>query len=90
MKLFVLTGLGLALLGCICIYLASPNQRWRAAPWPARPARALGAALLALGGLSLARDMHAVAAAFVFATALMLAFAVLPYVGALLNLRRDR
>jgi uncharacterized iron-regulated membrane protein len=42
----VALGLLLAAAGCASVYLASPNQRWRTAPWPTRPARAAGALLL--------------------------------------------
>lgn len=82
--------LALALAGCSSLYLASPHQRWRARPWPAVPARALGAALLLASLLAFAQRMQATTAVFTFVTALMLICAVLPYVGALLSLRRGR
>jgi uncharacterized membrane protein len=88
MKLFVLIGLALVSLGCVCIYLASPNQRWLPAPWRARPARWAGVLLLLGGGVALARQMQLLTTIFVFATVLMLLFSVLPYLGALLSLRR--
>lgn len=88
MPVFTLLGVAATLAGCVCIYLASAHQRWRAAPWPARPARAAGAVLLALGWLALAQDMQRLTAAFSFATLVMLVFTLLPYVGALLSLRR--
>lgn len=88
MKLFTLLGLGAALLGCVCIYLASPHQRWLEAPWPARAARCAGAVLLVLGGLGLAQDMHRVTAAFTYLTLLMLVFSVLPYLGALRSVKQ--
>ncbi|SSW70005.1 hypothetical protein [Achromobacter agilis] len=74
-------------LGCFCIYRASPNQRWRPAPWPARPARTAGAALLALGAWGCLHAFSAVAAVFVFCTALMLFFSLIPYLGALAGTR---
>jgi hypothetical protein len=76
--------------GCAALYLASPNQRWRTAPWPAGPARAVGAGLLALSLLAFGQVMQATTAAFSFATWLMLVFTLLPYAGALLSLRRGR
>lgn len=83
MKAFTLLGLAAVLLGCACIYLASPHQRWRAAPWPARTARGAGAVLLVLGWLGLAQHMDRSTATFTHLTLLMLAFTVLPYLGAL-------
>ncbi|MBV2160524.1 hypothetical protein [Achromobacter denitrificans] len=88
MNAYTLIGLAALLLGCAAFYLASPNQRWRAAPIASRPARAVGGLLLVLGWLALAQDMLPLTASFVFATFLMLVFSVLPYVGALLNVRR--
>lgn len=83
MKAFTLLGLGAVLLGCICIYLASPHQRWLGAPWPALAGRGAGAVLLVLGWLGLAQHMHRTTATFTHLTLLMLAFTVLPYLGAL-------
>lgn len=90
MPIFTFCGLAAILLGCFCIYAASPNQRLLVRPWPRRPARVVGAALLLAALLALAQDMQRLAAAFVFVTALMLAFAVLPHIGALLHVRRTR
>jgi hypothetical protein len=85
MKILGLIALIVIALGCSCIYLASPNQRWLVAPWPLRPARGIGALLLALGWWCLAQEMRSLTAIFVFVTALMLVFSVLPYLGALLG-----
>lgn len=81
----VLFALGLALLplGCASLYLASPNQRWLARLWPAAAARAAGLLSLAAGLAVLWQIMQGVAAAFTFATGLMLLFVVFPYLGAL-------
>lgn len=90
MPIFTLLGLAAIVLACLCIYAVSPNQRLWAAPWPRQPARAAGAVLLALGWLALAQDMRYLAATFVFATSLMLAFVLLPYAGALRHVRGTR
>lgn len=87
---FIAFGLFFAAAGCVSIYLASPNQCWRAAPWPARAARAGGALLLASGLLALLRVLQAPAAAFVFVHWLMLLFILFPYLGALVAARRER
>lgn len=84
----VVLGLVLAAAGCIGIYLASPNQRWRVAPWPAAPSRAAGAVLLVTGLAALLQALKGPAAAFVFVHWLMLLFVLFPYLGALLPARR--
>jgi len=89
MEVLILLSLASLLLGCFCIYRASPNQRWGAAPWPVLPARAAGVLLLALGGWGCLRAFSAVAAVLVFCTALMLFFSLIPYLGVLAGLRRS-
>ena len=84
----VLLALSLTWAGCVCLYLSSPHQRWRSTPWPARPARSAGAALLLLSLLAFGHRMQATAAAFAFVTCVMLSCALQPYLGALLTLRR--
>lgn len=88
----LLLAFALAWAGCASLYLASPNQRWRTQPWPAKPARALAVALLLASLIAFNQAMQATAAAFVFVfvTCLMLTFAVLPYLGALRHLREGR
>ena len=88
MQVLILSSLISLFLGCFCLYRASPNQRWGEAPWSAAPARIAGGALLALGGWGCLHAFAAVAAVFVFCTALMLFFCVIPYIGVLVGLRR--
>ncbi len=83
MNTFTLIGLLASALGCIALYLASPNQRWRATPWPARPARAAGGVFLAAGLCAVLQAMQAAAGVFVFVTWLMLLCVLFPYIGAL-------
>ncbi|SNR60101.1 hypothetical protein SAMN05192560_0041 [Methylobacillus rhizosphaerae] len=90
MPIFTLGGLAAIILGCLSIYAASPNQRWWSEPWPQWPARIAGTGLLLLAWLALAQDMQRLTAAFVFMTTLMLVFVLLPYLGALLHVRRTR
>lgn len=86
----VALGLLLAAAGCVGIYLASPNQRWRAAPWPGRPARMVGVLLLVGGLAAFLQTLRSPVAAFVFLHWLMLLFILFPYLGALLAARRGR
>lgn len=90
MNILTLTGLIAGLAGSACLYLASPNQRWWGTALPVMPARVAGAALIALAWLGLASAMQLLTASFVLITLLMLVFAVLPYVGALRGMRRER
>ncbi len=88
MPVLIVASLTALCIGCFCVYRASPNQQWGAAPWAAAPARTAGLALLALGGSGCLSAFSAVAAVFVFSTALMLFFGLIPYVGALRGMRR--
>jgi len=72
-----------ALLGCGALYLASPNQRWRAKPLPAWPTR-LSASLLLLASLcAFTRTLGGVSAVYTFGSWVMLLLVALPYLGAL-------
>lgn len=86
----VALGLLLVAAGCVGIYLASPNQLWRAAPWPGRPARMVGVLLLVGGLAAFLQTLRSPVAAFVFVHWLMLLFILFPYLGALLAARRGR
>lgn len=88
MPLFTVAGLLATSLACLCIYAASPNQRLWAAAWPRWPARLAAAGLLAAGWLAFIQDMQPLATTFTWLTLQMLAFALLPYIGALFHGRR--
>jgi hypothetical protein len=88
MNLAVASGLLLALAGCTAFYLASPQQRWRAAPLPARPARLAAGVLLIAGMAALCQALQPLTATYVLLIWVMLLLVLLPYVGALLVLRR--
>ncbi|WP_153116876.1 hypothetical protein [Rhodocyclus tenuis] len=85
-------GAGLALLlgGCLLIYLASPNQRWRARPLAGMPGRTAGALLLALALYQLQHGMQGVAAVFTWSLGVMLALTLLPFLSALFHVYRGR
>lgn len=90
MPVFTVFGLLLGALACICVYAASPHQKlWRAA-WPRWPACLAGGVLLAGNWWAFAQDMQRLAATFCLLTMLMLAFSLLPYIGALIDGRRKR
>jgi hypothetical protein len=74
-----------AFVGCACFYLASPHQRWRAAPLPRRPARVAAGVLSLVSLFALTRAMNAVPAVFTFVTWVMVLLVVFPYVGAALR-----
>lgn len=78
-------GLLLALAGSLAFYLASPNQRWRRTPLPARPTCVAGASCLLAALLALAQAMQPVVAVYSLLTWLMLLWILLPYLGALLG-----
>jgi hypothetical protein len=89
MMTYTLLGLAGCSFGCTGIYLASPNQRWLASAWPARPARAAGALLLLLAWWAFAQDMQRLTASFLLITTAMWLLALLPYLGAWRVLRRE-
>lgn len=90
MNILALTGIAAGVAGCACLYLASPNQRWRARPLPKVPARVAAVALIVVAWLCLVQDMQVLAASFVLITLLMLALSVLPYAGAMWGTGRGR
>lgn len=87
---YAIAALLLSSLGCICLYLASPNQRWIAAPLRALPACVAGCVLFVLGWFVFAQIMNKLAASFVFLTVLMFVLSALPYIGALVSRRREQ
>jgi len=85
-----LIGLALAFAACLAIYLASPNQRWRAKPLPPLPARAGGLAMCVAAWLCLAHGRQPLTATLMLYTALMVSCLVLPCTGALLGLLKKK
>lgn len=83
MPTFTLIGLLALLSGAAAIYLASPNQRWLSAPWPARPARLSGLLLLLAGYLALRQALQPAAGTFVFVHGLIVLFILFPCLSAL-------
>lgn len=89
MNALLMTGLLALLLGATSIYLASPNQRWRAESLPVCSARIFGVILLIIGLVVLLKVLQPAAGAFVFVHWLMLLFVAFPYLGALLATHRE-
>lgn len=90
MPVFTVIGLLLCALACVCLYAASPNQKLWTDAWPLWPAGLTAAALLVAGWLALVQDMQRLPATFCLLAMLMLAFSLLPYIGALVHGRRAR
>lgn len=85
----ILLALLLALAGSSCLYLSSPNQRWRTHPLPAGPARGASAILIATSLVLLWLFMQPVVAVFMLGSWVMLLLVALPYLGAWRQLRRE-
>lgn len=90
MSIFTLLGLTAVALAGLCLYSASPNQQLWLSSWPRWSARCACALLLLLSWLALVQEMYRATASFVLGTMLMLVLAVLPYAGALRDVRRTR
>lgn len=82
MPLLLLAGMAL-LTGCILIYLASPNQRWRHTALRAQPTRGLASALLVLALVLLCECLSVLSASFIFVVGTMALLVLLPYLAAL-------
>ncbi|MCL4182471.1 MAG: hypothetical protein KJ011_03395 [Burkholderiaceae bacterium] len=81
----MVVGLALALTiaGCVCLYLASPNQKWRAQPLPGRPALVAGGLLLTAGLVAWIAALRPLAGLFVTLHVAMVCCFVFPYSAAL-------
>jgi drug/metabolite transporter (DMT)-like permease len=88
--MIVVLALSLTILGCACLYLASPNQKWL-------PQAPPGRALLAAAGLLLVAALAAwiaalrpLSAVFVLLHVAMVCLFVFPYAAALRGFPRRR
>ncbi len=80
----------LGALGTMLLYVASPQQRWRAAgPWPARRRWLPGGACLVLSLALLLPLMGSGAAVFAWLTLAMLVGTAAPFLGAWRARRRE-
>ncbi|MBS0220409.1 MAG: hypothetical protein JSR91_06680 [Proteobacteria bacterium] len=75
--------LTLTMLGCACLYLASPNQKWLSLVPPRRPLLAVGSLLLIAGLASWIAALHPLAGVFVTLHVAMVCLSAFPYSAAL-------
>lgn len=80
--------LTLTVAGCVCLYLASPNQRWLARALPGKPVLVAGCLLLAAGLAAWIAALRPLAGFFVTLHVAMVCLVVFPYSAALCRFRR--
>ncbi len=82
---------GAGIAGAVLLYLASPQQSWRAAgPWPVRARGWPGGLCLLISLLALLQLLGALAATFTWLTLLMLVWSAMPFLGAWRSRHRRR
>lgn len=78
----------LTILGCVCVYLVSPNQQWLSRASPRRPFLAAGSLLL-LGGLAAwIAALRPLSGVFVTLHVVMVCLFAFPYAAALRGVRQ--
>ena len=82
-------GMLLATAGGVAFHLSVRHQHWLAHPLPARPARLVGAVLLAAALAAFAQTQQAVVAVFACVTWVMLVCVALPHLDALSTILRS-
>lgn len=80
--MIVVLALTLIILGCACLYLASPNQKWLTLALPARPVLLAGSLLLAAGLAAWIVALRPLAGFFVALHVAMVCLFALPYLAA--------
>ena len=83
--MIVLLALALITLGCACLYLASPNQKWLAQALPGRPALVAGSLLIAAGVAAWIAALRPLVGFFVALHVAMVCLFVFPYSAVLLR-----
>ncbi|MFT3803663.1 MAG: hypothetical protein QM766_20925 [Burkholderiaceae bacterium] len=78
----------LTILGCACLYLASPNQKWLDNALPARPLLTAACLLLAAGLAAWIAALRPLSGVFVALHVAMVCLFAFPYVAALRGIRR--
>lgn len=86
----VLLALALTIAGCVCLYLASPNQRWRLRPPPRTPLWGASSLLLAAGLAAWIAALRPLSGFFVALHVAMVCLFAFPYIAALRATRRRK
>ncbi|WP_124080563.1 hypothetical protein [Pigmentiphaga humi] len=86
--MIVVLALTLIILGCACLYLASPNQKWRSRPLPRTPLRGAGGLLLVAGLAAWVAASRPLSGFFVTLHVAMVCLFAFPYIAALRAPRR--
>jgi len=84
----VVLALTLTVLGCACLYLASPNQKWLSQAPPRRPLLAVGSLLLIAGLALWIAALRPLAGFFVALHVAMVCLFIFPYSAALRSFGR--
>lgn len=75
--------LTLTILGCACLYLASPNQKWRLRAFPRTPLWGAGSLLLASGLAAWIAALQPLSGVVVTLHVAMVCLFAFPYIAAL-------
>ncbi|MBV7482994.1 hypothetical protein [Bordetella sp. BOR01] len=86
-KILALT---LTILGCACLYLASPNQKWHLRPFPRTPFLGAGSLLLASGLAAWIAALRPVSGFFITLHVAMACLFAFPYIAVLCGIWRTR
>lgn len=84
----VVLPLALTIAGCLCLYLASPNQKWRSRPLPRTPLWAASGLLLVAGLALWIAALRPLAGFFVALHVVMVCLFIFPYSAALRGFAR--
>jgi hypothetical protein len=83
-----ISALALTIVGCVFLYLASPNQKWLSLVPPRRPLLAVGSLLLIAGLAAWIAALRPLAGFFVTLHVAMVCLFVFPYSAALRSVGR--
>ena len=81
--MIVVLALSLTVLGCACLYAASPNQRWLSRTTPSRSLLAAASLLLVAGLATWIAALRPLSAVFVVMHVAMVCLFAFPYAAAL-------
>jgi hypothetical protein len=84
----IFLALTLTIAGCVCLYLASPNQTWLARTLPGRPVLMAGGLLLAIGLATWIAALRPLSGFFVTLHVAMVCLFAFPYIAALCGVGR--